>query len=241
IAVIAAVTDRSIDADAVVWAGLVVGGAAAVWLGRWVSDARLPQFMILVNGLGGGGALLVASLEYAQVVHTGAPNPLILMLPIQLILAVGGITLGAAAMVWARMERRLPKAPLTYRYQRSGNAAAGVLLVVLMLFLTKSPDHPWWCAFAAVLAVGVGALGGLRAPDADLPLVVASLNAATGLAAAAAGLVLGNDGLVAVGGFIGTAAATMALNTSREMGRPLFRVLERALWGAERREMIPPA
>src|SRR5689334_21265832 len=37
-----AVTDRSMVSDTVVWAGLIVGGGVAVWLGYWVTEYRLP-------------------------------------------------------------------------------------------------------------------------------------------------------------------------------------------------------
>src|SRR5205807_1072661 len=151
----------------------------------------------------------------------------------------GGLTLGSSVIIWARMESRIPKAPLTYRFQRPINGTLVGLMILLALFLTKSPDHPWWFTLAAVVALGVGVLGALRMPDADVPLAIAWLSAATGLAAAGAGLVIEHDGLTAAGGFIGTAAATMALNLARESQRPLLKLLERALWGPARRELPP--
>ena len=141
--------------------------------------------------------------------------------------------------MWRRLESS--RVPLTHRFQRSINGGLAGLAVVLLVFLTKSPDHPWWVTLQALVVLGVGVVGALRTPDADLPLVIAWLNAATGLAAAGAGLVLDHDGLTAAGGFIGTAAATQALTLARESRRPLFKVVERALWGPARREMTPEA
>jgi NAD(P) transhydrogenase subunit beta len=231
IAVLAALADHSILSAGVIWTAALLGAAAGLWLARWsgVALVRVPRIVALLNGCGGGAALFVACDEYMRIVHTGAPAPLRVLLPLQVAVLLGGVTLAAGVVAWARLEGRVPNRPLTYRFERFGNPVLAALLVALLAYLTKSPDHPWWLALAVIMTVQLGVLTVIRVETADLGNVIALLNAGAALAAGAIGFALELHGLVLAAGLAGASSVTLARLAARDAGRPLANVLRRVV------------
>ena len=96
-----------------------------------------------------------------------------------------------------------------------------------VLFATSGSTSP--LALAALvglcLLLGIGLVQPIG--GADMPVVVALLNAYSGLAGAATGFVLGNQGLIITGSLVGASGLILTAIMCKAMNRSLPNVLRR--------------
>src|SRR5690606_35457643 len=98
------------------------------------------------------------------------------------------------------------------------------------VFVVMSGDLTW-----AIALLGVGLLGGvllvLPVGGADVPIVISLLNAFTGLAVAASGIVLGNVLLLVAGALVGASGTILTMALASAMGRSVSGILFGAFKG----------
>ena len=105
--------------------------------------------------------------------------------------------------------------------------AGAVILIVLVLLAIYIPFQPsilldWILIVGSVI---LGVIFVVPVGGADMPVIIALLNAFTGIAAAAAGFVLQNDVLIVAGALVGSSGTILTLIMSRAMNRSIFNVL----------------
>jgi NAD(P) transhydrogenase subunit beta len=114
------------------------------------------------------------------------------------------------------------------------NIIAAVALVVLTV-LAVGLDHNatskliLWVIFVIALALGFSVV--LPIGGADMPVVIAILNSLTGLAAAIAGLALGNQAMVIAGALVGASGSYLTYLMAKAMNRSVANVVFGS-WGA---------
>ena len=96
-------------------------------------------------------------------------------------------------------------------------------LVVLLLEDGTAAQTILIVAFVVALVAGVVLV--LPIGGADMPVVIAMLNSATGLAAALTGFVLSNQVLVVAGALVGASGSLLTLIMARAMNRSVIKVL----------------
>jgi len=99
----------------------------------------------------------------------------------------------------------------------------GAALVVAIL--AGATEAGIWMVLLLVLALAFGVMLVLPIGGADMPVVIAFLNAFTGLAAAATGFELANNALIIGGTLVGASGTLLTLMMSRAMNRSLANVL----------------
>jgi H+-translocating NAD(P) transhydrogenase subunit beta len=203
---------------------IAVGTAVAAPVARRVKMTQMPQLVALFNGVGGGAAALVALLELA---HTGDSW---VRVAIVFTLLVGAVSFAGSAVTFAKLQELMTTRPVVFPglpvlmgavlLAAVGAAAAVVVNGSLPLAL-----------LLLVLGLAAGVLLVLPVGGADVPIVISLLNAFTGLAVAASGLVLGNVLLVVAGTLVGASGTILTRAMASAMGRSVAGILFGAFRG----------
>ena len=222
--------------------GLVIGAIGAYS----VKMTSMPQMVALFNGLGGGAAALVASLEFMKQAHGNDFSVAVNgteLLHVSVATAAGGSAFIAGSMLFAtligslsfsgsiiaylKLEGKFEK-PMTFPGQNILNGL--ILLVILGLggFLTFNATNgnattAFIVMFCLALFFGVAMV--MPIGGADMPVVISLLNSFTGLAVAADGFAINNLAMVVAGTLVGSSGTLLTLLMCKAMNRPVTNVL----------------
>jgi NAD(P) transhydrogenase subunit beta len=213
--------------------GLVIGAIGAYS----VKMTSMPQMVALFNGLGGGAAALVASLEFIK--DAKAPVIAGIELPVvhqstafiagSMLFAtlIGSLSFSGSIIAYLKLEGKFEK-PMTFPGQNILNGL--ILLVILGLcgFLTFNATNgnattAFIVMFCLALFFGVAMV--MPIGGADMPVVISLLNSFTGLAVAADGFAINNLAMVVAGTLVGSSGTLLTLLMCKAMNRPVTNVL----------------
>ena len=216
----------SVRLDNVPWilGAIAVGSGVAAPVARRVKMTQMPQLVALFNGVGGGAAALVALLELP------AADDGWMRLAVVFTLLIGAVSFSGSAVTFAKLQELITTRPVVFPglpavmgavlLAAVGAAAAVVLGGSLALALVL-----------LLLGLVAGVLLVLPVGGADVPIVISLLNAFTGLAVAASGLVLGNVLLVVAGTLVGASGTILTRAMAAAMGRSVAGILFGAFRG----------
>lgn len=224
LAVITVFLSMKLDNIALIIAAIAVGCIVSVPVSLRVKMTQMPQLVAAFNGVGGAAAALVALLELPH-----DDNGWI-RLAIVFTLLIGTISFAGSAITFAKLQEIMTTRPIIFpglavamALSLLASVAAGVVVIVT--------GEMW----AAVLLLALGLLTGvllvLPIGGADVPIVISLLNAFTGLAVAASGLVLGNVLLIIAGTLVGAAGTILTQAMAKAMGRKVIGILFGAFKG----------
>jgi NAD(P) transhydrogenase subunit beta len=140
---------------------------------------------------------------------------------------VGSISFSGSIVAFAKLQELLPGRPITWPGQKALNAIGAAVALGLAVYASFDIADPLlWIAVAIALVLGTAAV--LPIGGADMPVVIAFLNACTGLAAAATGFMLDNTLLIIAGTLVGASGTLL----TKLMGDAMNRSLANVLFGA---------
>jgi H+-translocating NAD(P) transhydrogenase subunit beta len=203
---------------------IALGSALAVPAARRVKMTAMPQLVALFNGVGGGAAALVALLELPAMTTWGGDLAVAFTVP------VGALAFSGSVVTFLKLQEMMTTRPVVL--PGAPPLMIGSLLAVLVLagfLLAQGSSAIAVALLAAGLAVGV--LLVLPVGGADVPIVISLLNAMTGLAVAASGLVLDNTVLLVGGTLVGASGTILTRAMAAAMGRSISGILFGALRG----------
>ncbi len=203
---------------------IAVGTAVAAPVARRVKMTQMPQLVAAFNGVGGGAAALVALLELA---HTGDAW---VRLAIAFTLLVGAVSFAGSAVTFAKLQELMTTRPVVFRGLPVIMAAVLLAAVGAAVAVVLTGSLPLALALL-VLGLAAGVLLVLPVGGADVPIVISLLNAFTGLAVAASGLVLGNVLLLVAGTLVGASGTILTRAMAAAMGRSVAGILFGAFRG----------
>ena len=222
IAILATLLDRSIVDFRVLLAGLVVGSAIGVVLAVRVQMTGMPQLVALFNGFGGGASVLVAGASFLQVVDEGMVDNQ-LAIAAALTALIGIVTLTGSLVAFAKLQEVLSLSG--FRGQRVLRALLAVVALAAAVMVVVSPADTGWFWLLVGAGALLGILGTVAIGGADMPVVIALLNAFSGLAASTAGFVLDNPLLIIAGSLVGASGVILTQIMCTSMNRSLFDVI----------------
>jgi H+-translocating NAD(P) transhydrogenase subunit beta len=234
LAVVVTLLDRNIISYEWIAIGAAAGAAIGATLALKVPMTAMPQMVALLNGFGGIASVLVAGAALSETMGgTGLANPFAtqsLQFTISVAFSgiVGSVTFFGSLVAYVKLQELIGWKTMEKIESLPGaNMFTSVFLlaaVVLGGYMVYSPDpNPYWimCGVAAVLGVFlVLPIGG-----ADMPVVIALLNSYSGIAAAATGFVLSNNGLIIAGSLVGASGIILSQIMCKAMNRSLTNVL----------------
>jgi NAD(P) transhydrogenase subunit beta len=228
LAMLLAIVATLVDTEILTWTGIligvVLGGAIGGFAARKVEMTQMPQLVGIFNGFGGGASALVAVAEFvaSPTVGPGTTGVTILLGTL-----IGGVTFSGSFIAFAKLQELMTGNPITFPGQNPFNAALllGALALGAMalgVFGGLDPLVAFWVFCAVALALGV--LLVIPIGGADMPVVISLLNSYSGLAASAAGFVIGNMVLIISGALVGAAGLILTQLMCKGMNRSLANV-----------------
>ena len=203
---------------------IAVGSAVAVPVARRVHMTQMPQLVALFNGVGGGAAALVALLEL------GSSEDAWVRLAVVFTMLVGAVSFAGSAVTVGKLQELISTRPLLFPGMPVVMGAVVLGAVTAGGFVVATGSAGWAVALL-VLGLVAGLLLVLPVGGADVPIVISLLNAFTGLAVAASGIVLGNVLLLVAGTLVGASGTILTKVMASAMGRGVTGIMFGAFRG----------
>ena len=203
--------------------GMIIGAIIGAFFAIKVEMTQMPQMVAIFNGFGGGASALVAAAEYLN----PAKNPSTFnAATIVLAVLVGTLTFTGSFIAFGKLQGFISGKPIVFKGQKFLNAIIAIILVgvgILVIFQASTGLENFYglIIFAAILGITlIIPIGG-----ADMPVVISLLNSYSGLAAAATGFVLMNNGLIISGSLVGASGLILTNIMCKGMNRSLANVI----------------
>jgi len=209
-------------------AGIVIGGAVGAFIALRIKMTALPQLVAAFHSLVGLAAVCVAAAAFStpQEFGLGQPGAIAVhsLIEMGLGVAIGAITFTGSIVAFAKLQGLVSGAPLVFKGQHFLNAAQGIAIVGLIVWLLLAQNP---IAFILLVAVSLllGFLLILPIGGADMPVVVSMLNSYSGWAACGIGFTLGNNLLIITGALVGSSGAILSYIMCKGMNRSIFNVI----------------
>ena len=211
-------------------AGTAAGGIAGLITAQRVPMTAMPETVALFNGCGGMASLLVA---LGVALFQNEQADLVARISIVISVFVGAITFSGSIVAMAKLQGWLDTPDWTQSSLRHGlNISLAVACLAAGLALPADPaGWPLWGLVLASTLLGIGVT--LPIGGADMPVVISLLNSYSGVAAAAAGFVVGSQLLIVAGAMVGAAGLILTQVMCTAMNRSLVSVLFGGALGAK--------
>jgi H+-translocating NAD(P) transhydrogenase len=205
-----------------------VGSLIGAMIGRRISPTELPQTVAALHSVVGLAAVLTSIGSVLS--STGAHLTMLHMVTAYLGVLIGGVTFTGSIVAFLKLAGRMSSRPTILPGRHAVNlglvaANAGTMGA----FLTMAPASPFVAAAAlsanTALSFAKGFTTTAAIGGADMPVVITVLNAYSGFAIVAEGLMLDNPLLLTVGSLIGVSGSILSYIMCVAMNRSLTNVL----------------
>ncbi len=197
--------------------GSVIGWIAA----RRVQMTQMPQMVALFNGVGGGAAAVVSTIEFLS---AGNDESVAALAATVFTVVVGSVSFAGSILTFMKLQELMTSRPVVIPLGRYITSLAGVATIGAAAMLIINPTQSLLYVLL-LLSLSMGVLLVLPVGGADVPIVISLLNAFTGLSVAASGYVLGNVLLIVAGTLVGASGTLLTRMMAQAMGRPLTNTL----------------
>ena len=205
----------------IIIAGVVVGGLIGAVMAKKVQMTSMPQMIALLNGFGGGASFAVASAEFFR----GSADSTVSIIATGAAVLIGAVTLTGSLVAFAKLQELIDGKPMGFPGMKLVNGLLFIGSVVAIGYLVVNPGNEavFWGLVAAAAVLGLFLV--LPIGGADMPVVIALLNSYSGVAASAAGFVMGNSALIITGSLVGASGLILTSIMCKAMNRSLTNVL----------------
>ena len=203
--------------------GTAVGAVAGLYTARTVRMTAMPELVSLFNAVGGGAAALVAVPEIARLAGTRTTPEV--GVPIVLDVLIGAVTFTGSLVASGKLHGLVPGRPLVWPGGRALNAVLGIVALAAGAYVATGRADLAVLAVTVLAALGFGITMVLPIGGADMPVVIALLNACTGTAVAMAGFVVDNTVLIVAGALVGASGAILTGLMAHAMNRSVANIV----------------
>jgi NAD(P) transhydrogenase subunit beta len=218
IAIVATLLQRQVGDWLLIVVGVGIGVAVGVPSARSVKMTAMPQMVALFNGVGGGAVALISVVEFRE---AGGDLPAETLIPILFAAIIGSVSFWGSNIAFLKLQE-LMKGSL-----KTPKAVTGLLLAIpvalaVVIAAGSESELLFWLILLSAGALGIFAV--VPIGGADMPVVISTLNAATGLSAASAGIALDNTALIVAGMLVGASGSILTKQMADAMNRSLANV-----------------
>ena len=221
VACVVTLLHRDIVTYEIIIGGVIVGGVIGAILAKKVQMTAMPQLVALLNGFGGGASFAVAAAEFFR----GRHPDMVGILATGAAVLIGAVTLTGSFVAFAKLQELIDGKPMGFPGMKLVNALLLLGSLVAIGYLVANPGTPAVFWALAIAAAVLGVLLVLPIGGADMPVVIALLNSYSGIAASAAGFVMGNSALIVTGSLVGASGLILTQIMCKAMNRSLTNVL----------------
>ncbi|MEI5525619.1 NAD(P)(+) transhydrogenase (Re/Si-specific) subunit beta [Streptomyces brasiliscabiei] len=204
--------------------GGLVGAALGLWAAREVRMTAMPQLVSLFNAVGGGAAALIAIDDLLQAEDPAALGARV-SLPGALSIVIGAVTFSGSLIAAGKLQGVVSGAPVVFPGARLLNALLPVSFAVGTVWLVLAPDSRTALYGLTAVALLFGVTMVLPIGGADMPVVIALLNAFTGSAVAMAGFVLDETALIVAGMLVSSSGGILTKLMADAMNRSITNIV----------------
>ena len=196
--------------------GIIIGATFAIK----VEMTQMPQMVAILNGFGGGASALVAAAEFLKIGELTT-----FTLSIFISIFVGTLTFTGSFIAFGKLQGFVSGQPIVFPGQQVFNGLMGIAIIVVGYFVIQSPDNLNNFYIVVAISAIMGVTLTMPIGGADMPVVISLLNSYSGVAAAATGFVLENNGLIISGALVGASGLILTNIMCKGMNRSLTNVI----------------
>ena len=139
---------------------------------------------------------------------------------------VGTLTFTGSFIAFGKLQGFISGQPIVFKGQKILNAIIALALITCSVMMVINPDQMMTYFLAVVvLSALLGITIVIPIGGADMPVVISLLNSYSGIAAAATGFVLLNNGLIISGALVGASGLILTNIMCKGMNRSLANVI----------------
>ena len=228
IAVFTTLASPGVLSYSMIFLAVLIGGSIGTVVAMRIQMTALPQLVAAFHSLVGLAAVFVAAAAFYQPAAYGigvfGEIPATSLIEMSIGTAIGAITFTGSIIAFAKLQGIMSGAPIVFPGQHALNAALGVLLIVLVVWMCLDQGGGLFWAIA-LLAFAIGVLIIIPIGGADMPVVISMLNSYSGWAACGIGFTLGNTALIITGALVGSSGAILSYIMCKGMNRSFFSVI----------------
>jgi NAD(P) transhydrogenase subunit beta len=220
IAVVATLLRPGVGDFGLIAAGVLIGTAVGIPSARAVKMTAMPQMVALFNGVGGGAIALIALVEFRD---AGGDIALEQLIPTLFAGIVGAVSFFGSLIAYAKLQE-LMKGTIRLPGGKLLNGVIALLVIAIAVVIAAGSNSE---LLMVLMLLGAGLLGimvVIPIGGADMPVVISTLNAFTGLSAAAAGMALDNTALIVAGMLVGASGSILTKQMAEAMNRSIASV-----------------
>jgi len=224
--------------------GMIIGTIIGAFFAVKVKMTAMPQMIAIFNGFGGGASALVAAADFLKnaqhmmngdmiIVGSLEISPIFYGAIVAFSIFVGTLTFTGSFVAFGKLQGFISGRPIVFTGQKFLNAAMALAMIIsiVMMALPSSQDINLLFIVIVVISAIMGITLTVPIGGADMPVVISLLNSYSGIAAAATGFVLLNQGLIISGALVGASGLILTNIMCKGMNRSLSNVIFGAVGG----------
>ena len=204
-----------------IFIGMIIGSIIGATFALKVEMTQMPQMVAIFNGFGGSASALVAAAEFLK---TGDATTFTYS-TIVISIFVGTLTFTGSFIAFGKLQGFISGQPIVFPGQQLINALFALALLATGFFIVQEPNQMNYFYGVIIISAILGITLTIPIGGADMPVVISLLNSYSGVAAAATGFVLMNNGLIISGALVGASGLILSNIMCKGMNRSLANVI----------------
>ena len=215
-----------------IYAFILAGSIIGALIAYKVQMIQMPQTVAMLNGLGGLAGGIVGALTLINIGVKASEYPMFVNVTATLAVVVGMVTFVGSMVAAGKLHRLLSQKPIIWKNHQLITIIliiGSIASVVFAFFIGKDIGIISNIYFILAIAIIFGSFFGLafaiRVGGADMPITISLLTSLAGVAAAIAGMAIGDLLVVSIGGIVGSSGLLLTQIMCRAMNRNLMVIL----------------